>query len=300
MTYASFWKRLAAYLIDGFLFGALLLIPIVLQGLITAIAGNPSETGQAILGWLLILYGPIIFLVYFVWAESSSWQGTLGKKLFGIKVVDSAGNRVSFGRSLVRNLAKAFLAQIILYIGYLFCLWTQKRQCLHDMIAGCLVIDPQPERKKGTAIMIGVVGFFILICFFIGGILLAVAIPQYSLSVERARIVAAVSVLTSVHQMENQYRANTGRYTGRWDRLLADGTCESPAPNVCFMKEEPLFAFRLEREGIVATREKDENYKYQLLLPYDKKPTGENITCTPLNNSGRSQLICERWAGGAR
>jgi uncharacterized RDD family membrane protein YckC len=84
------------------------------------------------LGWL-----------YFALMESSSKQGTLGKIALGIKVTDLSGNAISFGRATARHFGK-ILSTIILLAGYLMVAFTAKKQGLHDMIAGCLVVNKRP------------------------------------------------------------------------------------------------------------------------------------------------------------
>jgi len=71
--------------------------------------------------------------------ESSDKQATMGKMALGIIVTDLEGNRVSFGRATGRYFAK-ILSALILLIGYMMTGFTQKKQALHDMIAGTLVI----------------------------------------------------------------------------------------------------------------------------------------------------------------
>jgi len=50
------------------------------------------------------------------------------------------GNRIGFGRATGRHFAK-IISGIILLIGYLMVAFTQKKQGLHDMMAGCLVVN---------------------------------------------------------------------------------------------------------------------------------------------------------------
>jgi uncharacterized RDD family membrane protein YckC len=71
--------------------------------------------------------------------ESSSWQATLGKKAVGIVVTDLDGNRISFARAFGRYFAK-LISLITLCIGYMMAGFTEKKQCLHDMICGTLVV----------------------------------------------------------------------------------------------------------------------------------------------------------------
>jgi uncharacterized RDD family membrane protein YckC len=77
--------------------------------------------------------------LYFSLLESSAWQATLGKKALGLEVTDLDGNRISFGRATGRFFAK-FISSIILGVGYIMAGFTEKKQALHDILAGTLVI----------------------------------------------------------------------------------------------------------------------------------------------------------------
>lgn len=142
-VYAGFWLRLAAYAIDnlllGFVLGNLLLRPLMgRQGGIPAddpwfLFTNTSPQVTAIL--LLFLMGNWI---YFSVSESSPWRATVGKKVLGLEVVDLAGRRLSFARASARFFAK-ILSSMTLLIGFLMAGFTEKKQALHDLIAGCLV-----------------------------------------------------------------------------------------------------------------------------------------------------------------
>ncbi len=70
--------------------------------------------------------------------ESSPRQATLGKMVLGLKVTDLAGNRISFARASGRHFAK-YLSGAILFMGYIIAGFTDRKQALHDMIAGTLV-----------------------------------------------------------------------------------------------------------------------------------------------------------------
>ncbi len=56
-----------------------------------------------------------------------------------LKVTDLDGKRISFLRATGRHFGK-WISSLILLIGYFMNLWTEKRQTLHDMMAGCLVM----------------------------------------------------------------------------------------------------------------------------------------------------------------
>jgi uncharacterized RDD family membrane protein YckC len=132
MEYAGFWRRVAAALIDGILVG-------IVSGIVTAIAGAISDDAGLIAQLLLI----VAAYVYYAGMESSAYQATVGKIALGIQVTDLTGTRISFARALGRNLAE-ILSAVLLLIGYIMVAFTEKKQGLHDMIAGTLVV------KKGA------------------------------------------------------------------------------------------------------------------------------------------------------
>jgi Predicted membrane protein/domain len=96
-----------------------------------------------------MLLGIVIGWLYFAVCESSAWQGTLGKLALGIRVTDMQGNRISFPRALGRYAAK-LLSGIILCIGYLMVAWTQRKQGLHDMVCGTLVLNGRASEFKSN------------------------------------------------------------------------------------------------------------------------------------------------------
>lgn len=83
----------------------------------------------------------VIFL-YWIILEGSIWQASLGKRIMGLKVTTSDGSRPSIFQAMARNLLK-MLSGIIIFIGFMMAGWTSKKQALHDMIPGMLVIKEQ-------------------------------------------------------------------------------------------------------------------------------------------------------------
>jgi uncharacterized RDD family membrane protein YckC len=77
--------------------------------------------------------------LYFALLESSKLQGTLGKAALNIRVTDLDGRRISFGRATGRHFGK-WLSGLTLLIGYLIQPFTRRRQALHDLLAGTLVV----------------------------------------------------------------------------------------------------------------------------------------------------------------
>jgi uncharacterized RDD family membrane protein YckC len=137
MDYAGFWRRLVAYLIDYLVVLAGSVAIGFAIGLVAGLSGAEDVDGA----WLAAIYVAVIvgYYLYYAFMESSSNQATVGKIALGIKVTDVEGNRISFGRALGRSLAK-IISALILFIGYLMAAFTDRKQALHDKIAGTLVV----------------------------------------------------------------------------------------------------------------------------------------------------------------
>ncbi len=125
--YGGFWIRLIAWFIDIVIVG--ILVPIVFAFGTLHFVGF----GVGFFGWWL----------YEALLMSSSMQATLGKKLVGLKVTDLQNQRIGFGQATIRHFAK-YLSALILGIGYLMVAFTEKKQGLHDMIAGTVVQKARP------------------------------------------------------------------------------------------------------------------------------------------------------------
>jgi uncharacterized RDD family membrane protein YckC len=153
VTYAGFWLRVLAYLIDMIILG-IFAVPILIgaamvMGIGGMIEGIPHNQDPFLNGmppafalFLLFCGGLGLFgtWLYFALLESSEWQGTAGKKVLGLIVTDMNGQRVTFLRATGRHFAKIVTSLIPLCIGYIMAGFTEKRQAIHDMIASCLVL----------------------------------------------------------------------------------------------------------------------------------------------------------------
>ncbi|MBV8740688.1 MAG: RDD family protein [Sinobacteraceae bacterium] len=182
--YAGFWRRVFAYLIDS---AVLVLASSAIMTLATA---NPTGSVGALVItdaiWSLI----VLFLssLYPILMECSPLQATVGKLVAGLKVTDLQGARISFGRSFWRTSAH-ILSELTLGIGLVMCIFTRYRQCLHDRLAGTLVVrrqyspleiataGPAPEVSVAaiTLIVVGV----LLVAMFGLGVLAGILVPLY-------------------------------------------------------------------------------------------------------------------------
>jgi uncharacterized RDD family membrane protein YckC len=136
VRYGGFWIRVVAAIIDSVIIGLVASPFWVLFGGLGLVHGF-HPLGLAVLGATRIVFFFGSWL-YEALMESSSYQATLGKMVLGLKVTDLYGNRISFGRATGRHFAK-WVSRATLGIGYIMVGFTERKQGLHDLLAGTLV-----------------------------------------------------------------------------------------------------------------------------------------------------------------
>ena len=143
----QFWLRTFAFTIDLFII-RLLLVPgfLAVLSLLKVFPGARSDhlTNEGVSYSLRMNSGIIVgvylivIILYSAFLESSRLQGTLGKWFVRYAVCDTDGNRISLPRAMVRNALKVI--SILTVIGVFVTDMTPKRQGLHDLIAGTILI----------------------------------------------------------------------------------------------------------------------------------------------------------------
>lgn len=165
--YSGFWRRVAASVIDSLI----LIVPTTIAGLFTLGIG-----------------GIAVWLAYGTYFESSEQRATWGKQACGLTVESDAGERLSVGTALFRQVIKffghllSFVTWLIVFVPVAF---TAKKQGLHDLAVSSVV---RHEPEKGIpSWLVGVIAAIVPAIFVIG-ILAAIAIPAYQDYVTRARV----------------------------------------------------------------------------------------------------------------
>lgn len=201
---AGFLKRWAALFLDQLILGAgfyaLLFIVIIIAGVVGGFERLQALDSDDPPGWVLAAYLGFTLVyyaaagAYYTLMESSRHQATLGKQALGIKVVDRNGNRLTPAHALGRWFA-ASLSYLTLYIGFLMAAFTDRKQALHDMVAGTFVVDrwaytEHPERQRrslGGCVIALVVGMILAVALMVVGVLAAIAVPAYQQYLTRAQ-----------------------------------------------------------------------------------------------------------------
>jgi uncharacterized RDD family membrane protein YckC len=170
-NYANVISRVGAYAVDAILL--FIAIPTILGAvciLLFYLTVGFDWMQNGFLFWLYVFFAASIpFWLYYSLLESSARQATFGMRLFGLRVTDTDGNRIGFGRALLRTVIKllpfeinhlvmflptpiwydpnpgfriGFLvvnALIILYFATMFL--TRRRQSVHDLVSRTVVVN---------------------------------------------------------------------------------------------------------------------------------------------------------------
>lgn len=156
VRYAGFWRRVAAVILD---------LVIMCPAIVASIAAFTSLAVPGVDGkmWFETFaaedhitlqtvkdasaFAFAIFLAlapYYIVTEISGWQATLGKRIVGLRVVDVNGNRIGLRRATVRYAAR-ILSHAPWMLGFVMAGFTAKKQALHDIVAGTLVVAASKE-----------------------------------------------------------------------------------------------------------------------------------------------------------
>ncbi len=151
--YSGFWRRFFAYIIDALII-AIVTAACIIAPLVFIVANGAN--GRASLSFVYLIEMSAIFVIFLLYDSIFLSLGTMatpGKLVLGIKVTDLNGNRLSFPRALLRTIFKfgfsivsvlipvlSLISLVVLLNPFLIVL-TEKKQAIHDFIAGTVVVQ---------------------------------------------------------------------------------------------------------------------------------------------------------------
>jgi len=130
--YAGFGVRLSAFIIDSAIY---MLIAYLIWGNQVV---NTSDGGIYIglKSWQMIV--PLLYF-FLNWLILSS---SIGKLIFGLKIINEEGNRIN-----IKEIGLRLLMYIFMIIGVCFLFANKKRQTLHDIVAKTFVVYRKLQEK---------------------------------------------------------------------------------------------------------------------------------------------------------
>lgn len=140
--------RIGAQIVDSIVMGVIFFVVLTVFGGIGGAAGDEAGGGIALFG---LLVGSVTALFYAFLLEGT-WDGyTVGKKLFGIKVVKEDGSECDLGSSFVRNLLRIVDGLFYYLVGFIVMAASDKRQRIGDRLAGTVVVRDTPTAPADEA-----------------------------------------------------------------------------------------------------------------------------------------------------
>lgn len=146
VTPAGFWRRFFGLAIDVIVTYFPIATVRVLLGLPASGSFDPLQPAA----WWAALAEVGIDWLYAALLISSPWRATLGQAVMDLHVTDLNGDRISFVRASVRYVAQ-LLNLFTLGFGLLMQVFSPRRQALHDLVSGTLVVRSRPVDRAVAA-----------------------------------------------------------------------------------------------------------------------------------------------------
>lgn len=105
-----------------------------------------------VLALAMALASAMAFDWYFVRCEFKTGT-TLGKRLFGLRVVSISGEPLTFRQVLIRDLMR-YLDVLLFFPGLISCVATQRSQRLGDLMAGTMVVHSDLFEAKDSFLFV--------------------------------------------------------------------------------------------------------------------------------------------------
>lgn len=135
---ASFGRRFGALVVDSVLW---LFVGSMTGGFVAGVVLGESMNmmSNEEFNRFTLVPALVVAWLYSAGMESSPIRATVGKLLFGLIVTDTAGKPLTFWRATLRFAGK-FIVAPTLGFSWLPCAWTARKQALHDLLSGTLVL----------------------------------------------------------------------------------------------------------------------------------------------------------------
>lgn len=250
LVYAGFKVRLLAAFLDFLLILAGLILVILVIASLIAFTGRDHLLKNELFTTPLIILAIVLPLLYFILLEAGSHGATLGKRWLNIKVQDLKGQRLSIKRSAARLFAHT-LSHLPLQLGFLIQPFTPRKQTLHDLISGCVVIYASESKKISVfaSILVIVVALLVPVLAFFA----TAGIPIYQQYIQDVQIRNALKTAKSASVAVSRFYASNGRVPAD---LLDTGNSIKTSPHVAGIMINPengeltVYLSELVRKGI--------------------------------------------------
>ena len=153
--YAGFVTRLVAFVIDRAIVGLCTTMTVIAVDYVLNAFEINRLFGVFEVAWqsMAVISAGIYFLLLIAY-DIGFWMlagQTPGKRVMGLRIVRTDGERMRASNAVLRQVG--YVISGLLFLGYLWILFDNRRQGFHDKLAGTIVVYSWPEGElKGTFI----------------------------------------------------------------------------------------------------------------------------------------------------
>lgn len=152
-SYASWWSRVGAYLLDGIIAFVVIIVPLIVGLIITFkdVETDPVTDeitgGIAASGVLILVLTSLLLLGFDIWNRGirvGAKGQSLGKRIVGIRVVRADDGQLLGGGGGFLRWLMAFVFGIISCVSILdllWPLWDDRHQTLHDKVVSSIAVQ---------------------------------------------------------------------------------------------------------------------------------------------------------------
>ncbi len=214
VRYAGFWLRFGASFIDS------LITAIGINILMFVVATVLKTISIGYVAGIVGVFSSIIsfVLTFLYYCLLTHYKGaTYGKMFMGIEVRSVDNQRLSLSKVIIRETIGKIVSGIILGIGYIMVAFTEKKQGLHDLMAGSVVVykDPTKELSVIKKVVIGISILFSLLAPI--GILVGVVLISMNTAGTRSEDAKIRSQLSMIRANMEVYQSQNNSYSNATD-----------------------------------------------------------------------------------
>lgn len=202
-------------------------------------------------------------VLYFLYQiAGNALTGTVGKRMFGIRIVAPDGTPLGAGRSIVRALGY-LLSTPMMNLGFLWSLFDKDSRTWHDLLSGSVVIEEMPKPPI-AAFGSAVLSLILIIFFFVGNAMIIIREPSPR---DKEAISKAREGLKVLAAIEEAYKVEHGVYTDNLvDIAKASGNVGQFKEAMEHIFHSEGFVFRVTEEGYVLRARAKDRYRTPVML----------------------------------
>ena len=226
LVYAEFKVRLLASFLDLLIIVAGIIIMVLIVAVFIAFTGRDHLLNNDLLLPVFISIASILSLLYFILLEAGAGGATLGKRWLNIKIQDTQGQQLSVQRSAARLFAH-ILSHLPLLLGFLIQPFTPRKQTLHDLLTGCVVVYASDSKKISiyASLLVVCIALLIPILAFFS----TAGIPIYQQYIQDVQINNGINIGKSASRAVAKFYTLNGRVPAD---LLDTGSKIKTSPHV--------------------------------------------------------------------